>query len=243
MTDERHRNESAGLGDVLRCYVSHHGILIYLVPNVVLLAWLAMTPTSAHLLWLLAGFVVFLPQEHLTHVYILHFKPPRNKTSFRFLYRAHYGHHEFPKRLDLMWIPVWLTLPLLIVNLAVFAPFIKDVGNILAFVCGLFSGYLMFEWCHLLCHVPLRLRWRPLVSMRKRHLWHHYRNEHYWFSVQHLSWWFDSLWKTEGTPDSVPSSTTSFSLGVDHADPRAEEARAFFAERTSGDAERSRIWL
>jgi hypothetical protein len=241
--EERNRAESAGIADVLRCYLSHHGILLYFIPNVMLAVWLATTPTFAHLMWAFVGFVVFLPQEHLTHVHILHFKPPRNKRRFRFLYRAHYGHHEFPKRLDLMWIPVWLTLPLLIINLAIFAPIIRDTGNTLAFVCGLFSGYLIFEWCHLLCHVPLRLRWGPLAMMRKRHLWHHYRNEHYWFSVQHLGWPFDKIWKTTGTPDSVPATGTSFSLGVDRTDPRVEEARQFFAHRSSGDAERSGIWL
>ena len=82
--EERNRAESAGLADVLRCYLSHHGILLYFIPNVMLAVWLATTPTFAHLMWALVGFVVFLPQEYLTHVYILHFKAPKNSLGTDF---------------------------------------------------------------------------------------------------------------------------------------------------------------
>jgi hypothetical protein len=232
----------ASLADVLRYYLRHSGILFYFIPNVVLLLWLLLVPTPSHSIWFVAGLLAFLPQEYLTHVYILHFKAPKSPTAFKLLYRAHYGHHEFPKRIDLMWIPLWLTLPLLAVNLAVISPLAGTLGNTLGFLCGLMTSYLLFEWSHLLCHVPLRLRRGWLSSMRKRHLLHHYRNEHYWYSVQQPSWVFDSVGGTAGTPETVPSSGTSLSLGVDHQDPRAHAAREAFARRSTGDLERSRIW-
>ena len=243
MGDEENLSGAEGLVEVSKYYLGHRGILLYLIPNAILLVWLAATPTVSHLIWFLGGFLVFLPQEYLTHVHILHFKPPRNETAYRFLYRAHYGHHEFPKRIDLMWIPLWLTLPLLVVNLAVFAPFAGTLGNTLSFLSGLFSGYLLFEWCHLLCHVPLRLGSRFFSSMRRRHLWHHYRNENYWYSVQQASWMFDSMGRTEGTPETVPHSSTSFTLGIDPSDPRVQAARQSFARKSSGTLERSGIWL
>jgi Fatty acid hydroxylase superfamily len=232
-----------GLITVLRYYLGHAGILLYLVPNVLLVTWLLAVWNLTHFAWFLVGFIVFLPQEYLTHVHILHFKAPSNKLAYKFLYRAHYGHHEFPRRIDLMWIPVWLTLPLLIVNMAVLGPIARTPGNTLALMSGLFTGYLLFEWCHLLCHVPLRLRSRVFSSMRTRHLWHHYRNEHYWFSVQQASWPFDTMGHTAGTPETVPHSSTSFSLGVEESDPRVEAARKFFATNSTGNIERSEIWL
>src|SRR5262245_51270750 len=104
-----------GVIEVLRYYLGHGGILLYLIPNLILVAWLLVVWNLSHFAWWLVGFIAFLPQEYLTHRYLLHFNPPHNKLAYRFLYRAHYGHHEFPKRIDLMWIPVWLTVPLLLV--------------------------------------------------------------------------------------------------------------------------------
>jgi hypothetical protein len=232
----------SGLFKVFRCYLGHSGILLYLIPNVALVIWLLTVWNLTHVAWFAAGFVVFLPQEYLTHVHILHFKAPTHSLAYRFLYRAHYGHHEFPRRIDLMWIPVWLTLPLLIVNVAVFGPIAGTVGNTLAFLSGLFTGYLTFEWCHLLCHVPFRLTSCVFATMRTRHLWHHYRNEHYWFSVQQSSWFLDAIGRTTGTPETVPHSSTSFTLGVEGSDPRVEAARRFFATNSNGNLERSEIW-
>jgi len=232
-----------GLTAVLRCYVAHPGILLYLVPNALLVTWLVVNRNLVHFGWFAAGFIGFLPQEYLTHRYILHFKAPANKLAYRFLYRAHYGHHEFPKRIDLMWIPVWLTVPLLVVNVALFAPIARTPANTLASLSGLFTGYLLFEWCHLLCHVPLRLSSRFVSSMRARHLWHHYRNEHYWYSVQQVAWPFDAVSQTSGAPLKVPPSNTSFSLGIEKSDPRVEAARQSFAAKSTGTMERSEIWL
>jgi hypothetical protein len=107
----------------------------------------------------------------------------------------------------------------------------------------LFTGYLLFEWCHLLCHVPLRLSSRFFSAMRARHLWHHYRNEHYWYSVQQVAWPFDAVSHTAGAPHTVPPSHTSFSLGIEKSDPRVEAARNSFAAKSTGTIERSEIWL
>ena len=241
--DEGPLSGPRGLTAVLRYYVGHLAILVYLIPNAFLIAWLVVTREPSYFVWFLVGFGVFLPQEYLTHVHILHFRPPRNRTAYKLLYRAHYGHHEFPKRIDLMWIPLWLTIPLLAVNLVVFAPLAGTPAETAALTSGLLTGYLLFEWCHLLCHVPLRLNSRTLSLMRTRHLWHHYRNEHYWFSVQPASLVFDFVGRTVGTSKTVPRSGTSFKLGVATADPRAEAARRCFADNSSGDLERSGIWL
>jgi hypothetical protein len=232
-----------GVIEVLRYYLGHGGVLLYLIPNLFLVTWLLVVRNPSHFAWWLVGFLAFLPQEYLTHRYLLHFNPPRNRLAYRFLYRAHYGHHEFPRRIDLMWIPVWLTAPLVIVNVALFAPIAGTAGHTLAVLSGLFTGYLLFEWCHLLCHVPLRLRSRLVIVMRRRHLLHHYRNEHFWFAVQQACWPFDAAGHTGPATRAVPRSGTSFSLGVQGSDPRVEAARKFFAPRSTGTIERSEIWL
>lgn len=241
----------AGLSDALPVFLGHWDVYVYLLPCLAmagLTAWLQ--PRPAGLLWFLAGWLVFLPQEYLSHVFILHFpfrkqwKNSRfNRLLYRMLYRMHYGHHDHPKRFDLMFIPLWLTLPLAAANGIAFRLLFQDPFTLMMLMSGLFAGYLFFEWSHLFCHLPYQPRTRIGKRIRNRHAWHHHRNETRWFSVSWPALPFDSLGGTEGRTDTVPVSPHARYLGLDESDPRIAACRARFAHQSTGTLECSSLWL
>lgn len=235
------------LRDALPIYLGHPDNLIYLLPCLGMVAYTAVQdPHPVNVLWFFAGWLAFLPQEYLSHVFILHFPLPRawkGEWFYRQMYRMHYGHHDFPKRFDLMFIPLWLTMPLAVANGAVFAFITHDLYARLMLLSGLFAGYLFFEWSHLFCHLPYQPKTRIGKSIRNRHAWHHHRNEGFWYSVSWPALPLDAVGRTTGSLDQVPVSASARYLGVDPTDPRIAACRQRFASRSSGSLECSDLWL
>jgi hypothetical protein len=223
-------------------YARHSSVLVFLVPAMLLPLWLDFhAPRFGTLLWFLAGWAVFIPQEYLTHRFILHYPPPRNPWLYRQLYRLHYGHHDLPQRSDLMYMPLWLILPMLAGNLVLLNAITPGTNALLAALEGLFCGYLLFEWTHLFCHLPHVPKTRLGQLIKKRHTLHHFRDEQAWFSVSAPVLFMDYLAGT--APEQIKTSGTSRHFGLEADDPRLLESRAYFADWTSGDLTCSRIWL
>jgi 4-hydroxysphinganine ceramide fatty acyl 2-hydroxylase len=242
-----HAKRLPRLRDALPVYLSHPDNLIYLLPCLGMVAYTALNqPNPIYALWFLAGWFAFLPQEYLSHVFILHFPMPASWKSewfYRQMYRMHYGHHDFPKRFDLMFIPLWLTLPLAVANWVAFTWITQDPHARLMLLAGLFAGYLFFEWSHLFCHLPYQPRTRLGKSIRNRHAWHHHRNEKHWYSVSWPAIPLDAMGRTSGTLDQVSVSPSARFLGVNPSDPRILACRSRFESRSSGNLECSDLWL
>jgi hypothetical protein len=195
------------------------------------------------LVWFGLGWFAFLPQEWLTHIFVLHWVCPRNERIYRWMYRLHYGHHDMPNRHDLMYMPLWLTLPMTVVNLAMFVLLAPSLHAALVMFSGALMGYLMFEWSHLICHVPLRVSgvW---ARIRARHHTHHFVDEHRGFSVSPPAQWIDRVTglALEPSRDAIRSPLCRTILP--DLDPSwLERARERFRSRSSGDLYRSRLWL
>ena len=237
-----------GLGAVLREFFSHRdnaafGLLLLLV---VMSLAPAVKPSDA--LWFALGWVLFLPQEWLTHVYVLHWICPPRKALYRWMYRLHYGHHDLPNRHDLMYMPLWLTLPMTAANYVLFAAAAPSQHEAHAAFAGALVGYLLFEVSHLICHVPM-----PVTGLwgriRARHLAHHFIDETRCFSVSPPAQWIDRAagLRARGESDCRPPQAVRSALcrtlvpGLDPAWTAA--ARQHFAARSSGDVNRSRLWL
>lgn len=201
-------------------------------------------------LWFALGWLVFLPQEWLTHVHILHWRCPLREAVYRHMYRLHYGHHDLPNRHDLMYMPLWLTLPMTLANGLVFFAVLPNAQSARLAFAGALLGYLVFEISHLLCHVPMPVSgiW---ARVRSRHLAHHFVDEQRCFAVSPPAQWIDRLTghRAVGEGDALtPARGTSRSAlcrtllpGLDDA--WRLRARAHFAHRSSGDVHRSRAWL
>jgi hypothetical protein len=199
--------------------------------------------------WFAAGWAFFLPQEWLTHVYLLHWVCPRNETVYRWMYRLHYGHHDLPNRDDLMYMPLWLTLPMTACNYGFFLLVAPGVHASNALFAGALTGYLVFEWSHLMCHVPLPAR-GAWARIRERHLAHHFVDERRCHSVSPPAQWIDRLCghrkagEGEGGRALHGARSPLCRTIVPQLDPAwTERARRHFARRSSGDLHRSRLWL
>ncbi len=225
------------LSDIHIEFLKHPDNWVFIVPVIIGTVYLGYTGWQwTDLFWVLVGWMIFLPQEYLTHVYILHAKVPNSERIFRWMYRLHYGHHDLPKRHDLMYIPLWLTLPMLAINIALFLALFSEPRTVIASLIGLFIGYLVFEWTHLFYHMPYSPKTRIGNEMRRRHLMHHHFNEKYWYAVSFPALPLDSLFGTMKDRDEVARSETCFSLSLLPEHPFILKAREHFAEHSKGDS-------
>lgn len=242
--DPRRDPSRIGLVDVHREFVSHadNAPFLLLLAGIVV-GLLATGPRAADLAWLAFGLLLFIPQEYATHVLLLHRKPARSERAYRWQYRLHHGHHDHPKRHDLMYMPLWLTLPMMAANVALFVLLTPEPRAFWAAFGGATFGYLAFEWSHLLCHVPYVPRSRLWRHVRTQHLLHHHADETRGFAVAPWSLFMDTLMRTRAERGACVRSPHCRHLGLPADHPWIAAARQHFADRSSGDLTASRLWL
>jgi len=217
ITGPRRRTQS--LGAVWREFWRHpspwmiSGFLVLSVVVRVLVGggswWELLIPAA-----LVAAFPVI---EWLIHVGILHWRPRRlgPVEVDSLLARKHRAHHADPRDLPLVFIPwqvlAWL-LPAYVVVALLAVPSTAAAWSLLVSVYALKSGY---EWTHYLIHSDYRPRTRVYRAVWRNHRLHHYKNEHYWFTVT-TSGTADRLFGTYPDPETVATSGTAKDL---HGDP------------------------
>ena len=157
-----------------------------------------------------AALVALFPLiEWVIHVGILHWRPrkvgPVPVDSL--LARKHRAHHADPRDIPLVFIP-WQVLCWLLpayVGVALLAvPSLSAALSLLVSIYGLKLGY---EWTHYLVHSDYRPRSAWYRSVWRNHRLHHYKNEHYWFTVT-TAGTADRLLGTCPDPATVQSSPT-----------------------------------
>jgi hypothetical protein len=133
-----------------------------------------------------AALVVFFPViEWVIHVVILHWRPRRlaGVPVDSLLARKHRAHHADPRVLPLVFIPwqveLWLLPAYVVIGVLVFP------GQAAGATFMVAVGALMFnyEWVHYLVHSDYRPRSSAFRAVWRNHRLHHYKNEHYWFTV------------------------------------------------------------
>jgi hypothetical protein len=151
--------------------------------------------------------------EWVVHVCVLHWRPRRlgPVTIDPLLSRKHRAHHVDPRDVPLVFIPwqvhLWL-LPV-IVGLGLFA--FPRVGLGLTFMTVVGMLGLGYEWTHYLIHSDYRPRSRAYRAIWRNHRLHHYKNEHYWFTVT-SSGTADRVLGTHPDPRRVENSPTARAL-------------------------------
>lgn len=238
-----HAPRKATLADVHLEFVSHADNWPFIGLAIgIAVGLLASAPTWLDMLWLALGVAAFIPQEYFTHVHLLHAPLPNSRLAYTWLYRLHYGHHDRPRRHDLMYMPLWLTLPMMLGNVVLLWLLTPGVRSFWAAFGGALVGYLVFEWSHLLCHVPYVPTSRLWRHVRTQHLLHHFADETRGFSVAPWTLLMDRVMQS-GARREAPRSTSCRHLGLDADHPWLAHARARFAAASSGDATGSRLWL
>lgn len=155
---------------------------------------------------LVAAFPVI---EWVIHVCVLHWRPRRlgPVELDTLLARKHRAHHADPRDIPLVFIP-WQVLAWLLPAYVVlaFLAFPRD-GLGLTFVVAATGLGFAYEWTHYLVHSDYRPRSKPYRAVWRNHRLHHYKNEHYWFTVT-TAGTADRLLGTHPDPATVDTSPT-----------------------------------
>jgi len=147
--------------------------------------------------------------EWVIHVVVLHWRPRRlgPVRVDSLLAREHRAHHADPRDLPLVFIPwpalLWL-LPTYVVVAWLAMPTTSSALSLLVSIYGIKIGY---EWTHYLIHSDYRPRSAWYRHVWRNHRFHHYKNEHYWFTVTSAGT-ADRLFGTYPDPASVATSPT-----------------------------------
>ncbi|RDI65604.1 sterol desaturase family protein [Nocardia pseudobrasiliensis] len=147
--------------------------------------------------------------EWVIHVCVLHWRPRRlgPVTIDSLLARKHREHHADPRDVPLVFIPwqtlLWLLPALVLIGLLAFPR--PGLGLTFLVVLGVLG--LNYEWTHYLIHTDYQPRSRLFKAVRRNHRLHHFKNEHFWFTVT-TSGTADRFLRTCPDPAGVTASPT-----------------------------------
>ncbi len=205
------RRRSVSLGDAAKAFWRH--------PSPWLIGALLVAATAARIVvgdWRLSDaltplvmLAVFPFFEWMVHVCVLHWRPRRvgPVTIDPLLSRKHRAHHADPRDVPLVFIPwrvlVWLLPVVTAIGLFAF----PRLGVGLTYLVGVAALGLGYEWTHYLIHSDYRPKSRPYRAIWRNHRLHHYKNEHYWFTVT-TSGTADRVLRTAPDPATVDTSPT-----------------------------------
>jgi hypothetical protein len=124
--------------------------------------------------------------EWIIHVFILHWRPKRlgRLTIDSLLSREHRAHHVDPRSIPLIFIP-WKSLVSWVLPLAVAISLLAfpRLGLGLTYLVFIAAMGLGYEWTHYLIHTDYKPKTPVYRAIWRNHRNHHYKNEHYWFTV------------------------------------------------------------
>jgi hypothetical protein len=151
--------------------------------------------------------------EWTVHVLILHWRPRRlgRFAIDSLLARKHREHHVDPRAVPLIFIPwpafSWILPAVAAIGLLAF----PRTESGLTFLVSAASFALGYEWCHYLIHSDYKPKTRLYRAIWMNHRQHHYKNEHYWFTVTSAGT-ADRVFGTHPDVVTVPSSPTAKNL-------------------------------
>ncbi|MEH3138681.1 MAG: sterol desaturase family protein [Mycobacterium kyogaense] len=151
--------------------------------------------------------------EWVVHVCILHWKP-RRVAGLRIdslLARKHREHHVDPRDVALIFIPWPALLWVLPVSVAIALLAFPSTASGLTFLTFLTVLGLCYEWCHYLVHSDYKPKTAVFRAVWRNHRQHHFKNEHYWFTVTSAGT-ADRVLGTYADPASVETSPTAKNL-------------------------------
>jgi Fatty acid hydroxylase len=123
--------------------------------------------------------------EWIIHVFILHWRPKHLGRLIidPLLAREHRAHHMDPRNIPLIFLPFKALLWVLPLTLAVALLAFPRLGIGLTYLVFISALGLCYEWSHYLIQGDYKPKTRVYRAIWRNHRNHHYKNEHYWFTV------------------------------------------------------------
>jgi hypothetical protein len=204
------------LADARREFVRHPSpwligavLLIAVVARIIVGDWQVSDALVPAVMLVLFPFV-----EWTIHVCVLHWRPKRlgTFTIDSLLAREHRAHHVDPRRVPLIFIP-WKSLVSWVIPLVVAVALLTfpRLGMGLTYLVVIAAMGLSYEWTHYLIHTDYKPKTFVYRAIWRNHRNHHYKNEHYWFTVT-TSGTADRILGTYPDPSEVENSPTAKNL-------------------------------
>ena len=202
--------------------------------------------------WIVAaivGGVIFqYCNEYLIHRFLYHMRPPETANAlFMWLYKSHFGHHDFPNNPNL-WggTSLWFTPVFALVSFLLIWGGLILAGTQAAWLYALtfvFVGsvglYLFYEWCHVTAHAKgEKNALERYIS--KEHAKHHFNDFGANFHVSAGGILVDQIAQTAHNPKREDRVTHIRTLGMAPDDPRLVAAREILADEYNITAEDQR---
>lgn len=203
------------LRDLVRAYVTHYAVIVYVALAAASIAGVARWPAPPLRIGAVVALVAFAYPLiwYALHRWVLHsrwmFQVPALAGVWK---RIHYDHHMDPDRLEILFGALHTTLPTLLLVAALPGWLIGGIGGALA---GLATGLLctcFYEFAHCVQHLGWKPRNAWLAAMKKRHMEHHFYDETGNFGITNFVWdrLFGTLYSRGERPE---KSATVFNLG------------------------------
>lgn len=224
----------------LRLVASEFSVQVMAAVLVAAVAWLALHGPLRAFAFVPLGVIAQFVNEYGLHRHVFHMAPPRAQWAFDLLYRAHYGHHDFPANPRLFFAPLFVILPVLGFNFLALWGLLALAGvgaalPVAVAVVGIggVATFIGYEWFHTTAHLPV-----PKGALGRHvtmlHNQHHFRDFTRWFHVSPGGEIIDRAMGTAiGREDLKRKSRVEFitTLGLRPDDPRLVAARRRFAGR------------
>ena len=154
----------------------------------------------------LIGAAVFFVSEYTTHRFLFHAQPSKFPFVLKLQHKLHYDHHIDPPKIELLFLPWWFVIPTVLVYYGIFLAIVRNPAVAFSLAFGSMCALFYYEWVHYVAHIPFN----PVTPfgryVKKYHLWHHFKNEHFWYGVTNPS--MDFAGATYRDVESVDRSTT-----------------------------------
>jgi sterol desaturase/sphingolipid hydroxylase (fatty acid hydroxylase superfamily) len=164
------------------------------------------------------GLVAIMPVvEWVIHVFILHWRPRRiaGIKIDPLLSRKHRAHHRDPRSIPLVFVPWQVEIALIPSAFLIAWAVMPSTSSMFTLLVADLVLLASYEWTHYLLHSDYRPRSAWFRSVWRNHRLHHYKSEHYWFTVTTAAT-ADRLFGTYPDPATVPTSPTARNLhGLD----------------------------
>lgn len=220
--------------DRLKLMFSHLSLQMLL--GMWLLGWGMLFVTgNAHLLWLAPlGVLAQMLNEYSVHRFLFHWPAPKSQFWFDVLYRVHYGHHDFPNKKALFFVPVWFAVPMALIHVVLAYGALRLIGvssplvgaTTFTFIGGI-TAFLFYEWFHMTAHTNVK-KWALERHVTRLHGMHHFRDYRRWYHVNPGGFVIDKIMGTAIPNDEIKQQGRAeflSTMGLRPDDPRLISAR------------------